>query len=102
MRKVNVLLVEDNPGDVRLTQEALKIANVPGNLFVVSDGVEAMTYLRSEGKYAQAVAPDIVLLDLNEKQMRQLESWIFCLSNGIDGDWIKDELKQDYYGGTGE
>jgi CheY-like chemotaxis protein len=62
---VEVLLVEDSPGDVRLTREALKEGKVRNNLNVVSDGVEAMEYLRRQGPYAGAVRPDIVLLDLN-------------------------------------
>jgi len=64
-RPVEVLLVEDSPGDVRLTREALKEGKVRNNLNVVSDGVEAMEYLRRQGPYAGAVRPDIVLLDLN-------------------------------------
>ena len=64
-RPAEVLLVEDSPGDVRLTREALKEGKVRNNLSVVSDGVEAMEFLRREGKYAQAPRPDIVLLDLN-------------------------------------
>ena len=64
-KSVDILLVEDNPGDVRLTQEALKEAKVLNNLFVVSDGVEALDFLRREGKYANAIRPDIILLDLN-------------------------------------
>ena len=64
-RPVEILLVEDNPGDVRLTQEALKEAKVHNNLSVVGDGVEAMAFLRREGSYATAPRPDIVLLDLN-------------------------------------
>lgn len=64
-RPVEVLLVEDNVGDVRLTQEALREAKVHNNLSVVNDGVEAMAFLRREGKYAQAPRPDLVLLDLN-------------------------------------
>jgi CheY-like chemotaxis protein len=62
---VEILLVEDSPGDVRLTIEALKEANVRNRLNVVSDGVEAMEYLRREGKYSNAPRPDVVLLDLN-------------------------------------
>lgn len=62
---MEVLLVEDSPGDVRLTREALKEGKVRNNLNVVSDGVEAMEYLRRQGPYAGAVRPDIVLLDLN-------------------------------------
>jgi CheY-like chemotaxis protein len=62
---MQVLLVEDNPGDVRLTQEALKDAKVHLELKVVNDGVEAMEYLHREGKYAESLRPDLVLLDLN-------------------------------------
>jgi CheY-like chemotaxis protein len=64
-RPVEVLLVEDSPGDVRLTREALKEGKVRNNLNVVCDGVEAMEYLLREGAYANATRPDIVLLDLN-------------------------------------
>ena len=64
-RAVEILLVEDNPGDVRLTIEALKEGKVRNNLNVVPDGVEAMAYLRHEGKYANSVRPDLILLDLN-------------------------------------
>ena len=62
---VEILLVEDNPGDARLTQEALKDGKVYNNLTVVPDGVEAMAYLRREGRYAGATQPDLILLDLN-------------------------------------
>jgi CheY-like chemotaxis protein len=62
---VNILLVEDNPGDVRLTKEAFKEAKVNNNLHIVSDGVEAMDFLRRNGKYIGAPRPDIILLDLN-------------------------------------
>lgn len=64
-RPANFLLVEDNPGDVRLTQEALKDHKVKNNLYVVTDGEEAMTFLRKQGKYKDAPRPDIILLDLN-------------------------------------
>jgi chemotaxis family two-component system response regulator Rcp1 len=60
-----VLLVEDNPGDVRLTREALKDAKVHINLHVTSDGVEAMAFLNREGEYAEVPRPDMILLDLN-------------------------------------
>ena len=60
-----VLLVEDNPGDVRLAHEALKEAKAHIKLSVVGDGVEAMGFLRREGKYSDAVRPDLILLDLN-------------------------------------
>lgn len=64
-RPIEILLVEDNPGDVRLTHEAFKDAKVLNKLHVAKDGVEAMAFLRREGKYADAVRPDLVLLDLN-------------------------------------
>jgi len=65
MKPIEVLLVEDNPADVRLTQEALKESKIKIGLNVVGDGMDAMAYLRREGKYSDAVKPDIVLLDLN-------------------------------------
>lgn len=60
-----LLLVEDNAGDVRLTQEALKAGRVWTHLNVVRDGVEAMAYLRREGKFSAAARPHLILLDLN-------------------------------------
>lgn len=69
MRPVNVLLVEDNAGDIRLTQEAFKEGRLLVNLNVVRDGQEAMTFLRREGTHAQAPTPDLVLLDLNLPKM---------------------------------
>jgi CheY-like chemotaxis protein len=62
---VEILLVEDNPGDVRLTREALKSDRLWNTLQVVRDGVEAMAYLRREGEFRGAVRPDLILLDLN-------------------------------------
>lgn len=62
---VDVLLVEDSPGDVRLTQEAFKDAKVYLSLHVVSDGVEAMAYLRHETPFGDSPRPDLILLDLN-------------------------------------
>ncbi len=64
-RPVEILLVEDNPGDVRLAKEGLKECKLLNNLSVVGDGVEAMAYLRKEGKYASVAKPDLILLDLN-------------------------------------
>ena len=64
-RPVEVLLVEDNPGDVRLTQEALKDGRVLVNLTVAADGVEAMDVLNKRGNYQNAARPDLILLDLN-------------------------------------
>jgi len=60
-----MLLVEDNPGDVRLTRESLKENKILVNLDVVGDGVEAMAFLRKQGKYSDAPEPDLILLDLN-------------------------------------
>lgn len=62
---MNVLLVEDNPGDVRLTQEAFKEAKISIKLDVTMDGAEAIKFLRKDGEYADAVTPDLILLDLN-------------------------------------
>ncbi len=65
VRSAEILLVEDNPADVGLTREALDDAKVANHLTVVGDGMEAMAYLRREGKYAKATVPDLILLDLN-------------------------------------
>ena len=62
---IEILLVEDNPADVRLTQEALKESKLLINLHVVGDGVEAMEFLMKEGQYADAPKPGLILLDLN-------------------------------------
>jgi CheY-like chemotaxis protein len=64
-----ILLVEDNPADVFLTQEALKESHILHNLQVAEDGVVALEYLRGEGDNADAVRPDIILLDLNMPKM---------------------------------
>jgi two-component system, chemotaxis family, response regulator Rcp1 len=77
-----ILLVEDSPGDVRLTQEAFRDANKGVRLQVASDGVEAMAYLRREGVHAHAPRPDLILLDLNMPRM--------------DGRQVLAELKADY------
>jgi len=68
-RTIEILLVEDNPGDARLTLEAFKEGKVLNNLTVMKDGVEALAYLRREGSYASAKVPDLVLLDLNLPRM---------------------------------
>jgi CheY-like chemotaxis protein len=62
---VEILLVEDSPGDVRLTKEAMKESRITNNLHVVTDGVEAMNFLLKKGNYSNAVTPDLILLDLN-------------------------------------
>jgi two-component system, chemotaxis family, response regulator Rcp1 len=68
-KTVEILLVEDNPGDIRLTREALKEGKVRNNLASVTDGIEALAYLRNEGQFSDAVRPDIILLDLNMPRM---------------------------------
>ncbi len=80
-RPIEVLLVEDNPGDVRLMQEALKDSKVHNNLHVVYDGDEAMSFLRREGKYSGAPEPNLIMLDLNLP--------------GKDGREVLDEIKND-------
>ena len=66
---IEVLLIEDSPGDVRLTREAFAEVNSSIRLHVASDGLEAMTFLRREGPHIQAPRPDIILLDLNLPKM---------------------------------
>jgi two-component system, chemotaxis family, response regulator Rcp1 len=78
---VEILLVEDNPGDERLTREALKEGKVYSNLHWVKDGVEALEFLRKKGKYAGKPRPDIILLDLNLPKK--------------DGREVLEEIKQD-------
>ena len=78
---IRILLVEDNPGDVRLTKEALKEAKVRNQLSVVEDGVAAMSFLRREGEYTDAERPDLILLDLNLPKK--------------DGREVLEEIKQD-------
>jgi chemotaxis family two-component system response regulator Rcp1 len=80
-RPVEILLVEDNPGDVRLTREALREGKVRNEMHTVKDGVEAMAFLRREGKYAHASRPDLILLDLNLPKK--------------DGREVLAEIKQD-------
>lgn len=81
MGSIEILLVEDNPGDVRLTLEALKEAKVYNKINAVADGVEAIAYLRREGPYARATRPDLILLDLNLPRK--------------DGREVLEEIKQD-------
>ncbi|PZS36195.1 MAG: response regulator [Pseudonocardiales bacterium] len=64
-RPIQILLVEDSPGDVRLTEEILRDAKIANDLHVVNDGEQAMDFLRSAGAHAGAPRPDLVLLDLN-------------------------------------
>jgi two-component system, chemotaxis family, response regulator Rcp1 len=73
-RSIEILLVEDNPGDARLTLEAFKEGRMLNNITVIRDGVEALAYLRRQGKHENAPVPDLVLLDLNlpKKDGRQV------------------------------
>jgi chemotaxis family two-component system response regulator Rcp1 len=64
-RPIEILLVEDNPGDIRLTLEAFKEGKTRNHFMVMNDGVEALAYLRREGRHAKAVRPELILLDLN-------------------------------------
>ncbi|SEM64312.1 MULTISPECIES: response regulator [Stigmatella] len=80
-RPIEILLVEDNPGDVRLTIEALKEGKVRNNLSVARDGVEALAFLRREGPHAKASRPDLILLDLNLPKK--------------DGREVLEEIKKD-------
>ena len=73
---IDILLVEDNPADVRLTQEAMRESKILNKLTVMHDGVEALAYLKKEGQYSNATRPDLILLDLNlpKKDGRELLS----------------------------
>ncbi len=71
--KPRILLVEDNPGDIRLTQEALKESNMDIHLDVVSDGEQAIDFLMKKGKYVDAIRPHIILLDLNLPKKNGIE-----------------------------
>ena len=79
---LQVLLVEDSPGDVRLTREAFRDANPTITMHVASDGVEAMAFLRHEGAFATAPRPDLILLDLNLPRMDGRE--VLALVKGDD------------------
>ncbi len=68
-RPIDILLVEDNPGDVRLTKEALLEGKVLNRIFVAEDGLEALEFLHRRGKFASVPRPDIILLDLNMPRM---------------------------------
>ncbi|MGH6975258.1 MAG: response regulator [Stellaceae bacterium] len=80
-RAIEILLVEDNPGDARLTQEALREGKIRNNLHHARDGVEGLAFLRREGEFAKAPKPDLVLLDLNMPRK--------------DGRQVLAEMKQD-------
>jgi len=65
MRPVEILLIEDNPGDIRLTIESFKESKIANKLNIVEDGIEAINYLRKKGKFKDEPLPDIIILDLN-------------------------------------
>jgi len=81
LNAIEILLVEDNPADVRLTIETLKEEKVYNKINVVTDGQEALDYLRKEGKYSKAMRPDLILLDLNLPR--------------VDGREVLKEIKSD-------
>jgi two-component system, chemotaxis family, response regulator Rcp1 len=68
-KPINILLVEDNPGDVRLTREVLQEGKLLNHLQVAGDGIEALEFLRHEGRFARSAHPDLILLDLNLPRM---------------------------------
>ena len=74
MKAVEILRIEDNRADAKLTQEALNVASVPSHLTVVADGVDAMAFLRWEGPYADALVPDLIVMDMHLPR--------------LGGDWI--------------
>lgn len=78
---LEILLIEDNPGDVRLTSIALKRSKILINLNVVQDGIKALAYLRNEGEFMDAIRPDLIFLDLNLP--------------GLDGREVLAEIKND-------
>ena len=80
-KEVNILLVEDNEGDIVLTLEALKEAKFTNGIYVVKDGEEALQYLRKEGRFEKAETPDLVLLDINLPR--------------LDGKEVLAEIKKD-------
>ena len=81
LEEIRILLVEDNPGDVLLTQEAFKSARVSNSLYVARDGEEALQFLRKEGAFRNAPTPDMILLDLNLPR--------------VDGREVLEEIKRD-------
>jgi CheY-like chemotaxis protein len=80
---IDILLVEDNPADVRLTVEVLKEEKVFNNLHIVNDGEEALQFLRKQGRFSDAVRPDLILLDLNLPK--------------VDGREVLREIKSDVH-----
>ncbi|MBI5359604.1 MAG: response regulator [Planctomycetes bacterium] len=73
IKPIDILLVEDDPGDARLTKEAMKDTKLRNNIFHVTDGEEAMAFLRKEGRYADVPCPDLILMDLNLPKRNGIE-----------------------------
>jgi two-component system, chemotaxis family, response regulator Rcp1 len=82
---IEVLLVEDSPGDVRLTQEAFRDSGKPVRLHLASDGIDAMAFLRREGVYGDAPRPDLILLDLNLPTMDGRQVLMLDTQQGVAG-----------------
>jgi len=82
-KPIDILMVEDNPGDARLAQEALKDSKVQNAIYVVNDGVEAMDFLFKKGKFSNVPTPDLILLDLNLPKK--------------DGREVLAEIKSDFH-----
>ena len=81
LKPIHILLVEDNPGDADLTKEGLEDSKIKNDLHVVTDGLQAIQFLRRQGEYANAPRPDLILLDLNMPKM--------------DGREVLAEVKED-------
>ena len=81
LKIVEILLVEDNPADIRLTKEAIQESKIANNLSIVKDGVEALNFLKNKGKYSNVTRPDLILLDLNLPKL-----------NGFE---VLEQIKQD-------
>lgn len=72
-KMIDILMVEDNPGDIRLTREALREVKLRNQIYVAGDGYQAMAFLRREGDYSNAIRPDLILLDLNLPRLNGFE-----------------------------
>src|SRR5687768_17129136 len=112
-RPLEILLVEDNPGDIRLVQEAFKEDNmVVHNLHITYDGIEAIKFLNKQEKYSEVPLPDIILLDMNlprksgrevlheirlDKRLKQLPVCVLTISETDSERFKMDELPASYY-----